>query len=67
MAKRRSPPQEAFFFGPTNPDLHTQVSQLAHYYSHHLIEVTNMIHSRTNQASRVQQFADAFKFHKKDE
>ena len=38
------------------------LSQLGHYYAHNLIEVTNMIHAKSNSPGRAQLFADAFKF-----
>ena len=59
-------PQE-YQFRPIDAELSDLIERLAHYYAHNLIEVTNMIHSTASQNSRVQQFADAFKFKKKDE
>lgn len=41
------------------------VQRLVHLYDTHLIAITNLIHSKPS-ASRVQQFADAFKLRKKD-
>ena len=41
------------------------VQRLVQLYDTHLIVVTNLIHSKPS-ASRVQQFADAFKLRKKD-
>jgi hypothetical protein len=54
-------------YNPSTPLLAELIDMLAHYYAHHLIEVTNMIHTRHNQNNRLLQFADAFRFQKKDE
>ena len=48
-------------FAP-HPELAVVVEQLAGYYRSHLVQVTDMIHSRTSR--RAQQFADAFKLRK---
>jgi len=53
-----------FIYAPASTELGDLINQLAIYYPRHLIEVTNMIHSKANSNSRVQQFADAFKFFK---
>lgn len=47
-------------------DLSMLVDQLAIYYSSHLIEVTNTIHSKSSAGRRTHLFADAFKFKKED-
>jgi hypothetical protein len=52
-----------FFYAPASEELDTLIASLADYYSSHLIEVTNMIHAKTN-SGRVRLFADAFKFNK---
>lgn len=44
------------------PELATMLDQLAAFYRSHLVEVTDMIHSRTGRMA--QQFADAFKLRK---
>jgi hypothetical protein len=53
--------------GPTHrfaPDaaLAAMVEQLVAYYRSHLVEVTDLIHSKTSR--KAQQFADAFKWKK---
>lgn len=53
-----------FIYSPAFAELSDLINQLAIYYPRNLIEVTNMIHSKTSASSRVQQFADAFKFFK---
>lgn len=40
------------------------VNQLAIYYSRHLIEVTNIIHTKSKTNRRARLFADAFLFKK---
>ena len=57
-------PVPGFIYAPVSAELSDLINQLAIYYPRHLIEVTNMIHSKANSNSRVQQFADAFKFFK---
>lgn len=56
--------QGKFIYVQASKDIHGLLDQLANYYSYNLIEVTHMIHSKTNTGQRVQQFADAFKFNK---
>lgn len=53
-----------FIYSPSSSELSDLIDQLAIYYPRNLIEVTNMIHSKAGANSRVQQFADAFKFFK---
>lgn len=48
-------------FAP-DPGLAAVVEQLASYYRSHLVEITDVIHSRTGR--KAQQFADAFKWRK---
>jgi DNA-binding IclR family transcriptional regulator len=48
-------------FAP-HPELASVVELLAAYYRSHLVEVTDVIHSRTARTAR--QFADAFKLRK---
>lgn len=55
--------QDKFTYAKTNGK-NELITQLADYYSHNLIEVTHMIHAKTNAGQRVQQFADAFKFNR---
>ena len=61
IAERSPQGPSAYRFAP-HPDLAAVVEQLAQYYRSHLVEVTDVIHSRT--ARKAQQFADAFKLRK---
>lgn len=49
-------------YQPSSADLRHRVDQLANAYARHLIEISNLIHSKTSQ--RAQRFADAFKWRK---
>lgn len=49
-------------FRPQAPELAAMLEMLAAYYRSNLVDVTDLIHSRT--ARRAQQFADAFKLRK---
>lgn len=49
-------------YQPDTPELAAMLDSLAEYYRTHLVEVTDMIHSRTSR--KAQQFADAFKLRK---
>jgi len=53
-----------YIYAPASAELNELIDQLAICYPRNLIEVTNMIHSKAGNNSRVQQFADAFKFFK---
>jgi hypothetical protein len=52
----------AYRYAPRNDALRSLLDRLATFYATHLIEVTQLIHSRTERAAR--QFADAFKLRK---
>ena len=52
----------AYRYEPGSPVLRQMVDRVAEIYSKHLVPVTNLIHSKPK--SRVQEFADAFKFRK---
>jgi hypothetical protein len=54
----------AYRYAPM-PEMETLVDSLQRYYSRHLIEVTNMIHANSRRHSRIQEFADAFKWRRK--
>lgn len=56
--------QGDYIYSPAFPELEKLVGQLAEYYPRNLIQVTNMIHTKSASGKRVQMFADAFKFHK---
>jgi hypothetical protein len=49
-------------YSPTTPERADLLDRLARCYASNLIEVTDLIHSRTER--RAQQFADAFKLRK---
>ena len=49
-------------YAPDSPELAAMLDTLADYYRTHLVDVTDMIHSKT--ARKAQQFADAFKLRK---
>jgi hypothetical protein len=49
-------------YHPTSDDLRELIDRLAEIYAKNLIEVTNIIHSKTGK--RAQRFADAFKWRK---
>ena len=49
-------------YGPASQELRNKIDQLADVYANHLIEVANLIHSKTGK--RARQFADAFKWRK---
>jgi hypothetical protein len=48
-------------YDPATPELARLIDRLAETYARYLIPVTNLIHAKP---SRVQQFADAFRFRK---
>ena len=49
-------------YQPDSAVLRQMIDRVAEIYSKHLVPVTNLIHSKPK--SRVQEFADAFKFRK---
>lgn len=49
-------------YQPASKDLQLMVDRVAEMYSKHLVPVTNLIHSKP--ATRIQEFADAFKLRK---
>lgn len=53
-----------FVFSPSSEPLARRIEELAHTYSHNLLGVTDLIHSRRDK--RAHQFASAFRW-KKDE
>jgi hypothetical protein len=52
----------SFRYGPNSPKLRVMLDRLAELYAKQLVPVTNLIHSKPK--SRVQEFADAFRFRK---
>ena len=61
IAERAPQGPAAYLFAP-HPDVVAVVEMLASFYRTHLVELTDVIHSRT--ARKAQQFADAFKLRK---
>lgn len=49
-------------YAPHSPELAAMLETLATYYRSHLVDVTDLIHSKTGRMA--QQFADAFKLRK---
>ncbi len=47
-----------YFYNPVSPELKERIDELAGTYAKHLIEVTNLIHSKTSK--QAQQFGDGF-------
>lgn len=50
----------SYQFAPLSPRLGETIDQLAATYTVHLVEITNLIHSKSSK--KAQQFADAFKW-----
>jgi len=59
---KRSVDGGGYRFDPAEPDLAEIVDRVAVSYAQRLIEMTNLIHSKTGR--KAQQFADAFKLRK---
>lgn len=55
-------PASSYRYAPVSAELRQMIDRLAEAYSKHLVEVTNLIHSKTSK--KAQQFADAFKLRK---
>lgn len=51
-----------YYYRPASDELRQMVGRLAELYSRHLVPITNLIHGKPK--SRVQEFADAFRFRK---
>ncbi len=62
VVSRGEPP--VYQYQPISRELQEMVDRLAEAYSKQLVPVTNLIHSKPK--TRVQKFADAFKFRKDD-
>lgn len=52
----------SYCYHPISEDLHLIIDRLAATYAAHLIDVSNLIHSKTGK--KAQHFADAFKWRK---
>jgi hypothetical protein len=55
-------PESSYRYHPSSDELRQMIDQLAETYAKNLVEVTNIIHSKTGK--KAQQFADAFKWRK---
>lgn len=55
-------PASSYRYAPGSAELRQMIDRLGEAYSKHLVEVTNLIHSKTSK--KAQQFADAFKLRK---
>jgi hypothetical protein len=53
--------EHVYCYAPVSNELRQQVDRLAELYNKQLIDVTNLIHSKS---SRIRQFAQAFKIRK---
>jgi hypothetical protein len=58
FVKRNTP--STYCFEPESLELRNTIDELADIYAKHLIEVTTLIHSKTDK--QAQQFGDAFKW-----
>jgi hypothetical protein len=58
-------PALLYRYAPFTAELDLLVGSLERYYGQNLIEVTNMIHASLRRHSRIQEFADAFKWDRK--
>jgi hypothetical protein len=54
-----------FRYHAASPELESMVERVTEAYRTHLVPVTNLIHSKPR--TRIQEFADAFRFRKKEE
>jgi hypothetical protein len=52
----------AYIYDPVSDELREMIARVADIYSKHLIDVTNLIHSKTSK--KAQHFANAFKWRK---
>lgn len=60
FADVKKEPVLLYYYSPATIGLQEMMDRLAQTYSTHLIEVTNLIHSKINK--QAQQFGDAFKW-----
>lgn len=51
---------EQCVYKPESENLNDLITSLVDYYAKNLIEVTNLIHARSNAQEKAQDFADAF-------
>ena len=62
IVRAAGPHGEKHLYAPRDAELATLLDRVATLYGTHLIEMTKLIHSRTERAA--QQFADAFRLRK---
>ena len=62
FAKVQKVTETLYHYSPITPELGEVVNRLSDIYSENLIEVTNLIHSKTGK--QAQKFGDAFKWQK---
>jgi hypothetical protein len=62
MLQRDAARPDSYRYGPSSRELAAMLDMLAAFYSTHLVDVTQLIHSVS--ARRAMQFADAFKLKK---
>ena len=55
---REEPGGWAYRYAPSSGELREFVDRLAYYYAHHLVPISNLIHSKPR--TRIQEFAQAF-------
>jgi hypothetical protein len=60
FAEKEDADGTSYYYHPTSSELADAINQLSEIYSRNLIEVTNLIHSKTGR--QAQQFGDAFKW-----
>jgi hypothetical protein len=53
---------QAYCYRPATEELRGMIDRLADVYAKNLVDVTNLVHSKTGK--KAQQFADAFKWRK---
>lgn len=56
--------EDMYLYDPKDPALNELIACLADYYAQHLVMVTNLIHANSSKHSKVQQFANTFKWKK---
>jgi hypothetical protein len=61
---RRAGPPVLYQYQPGSIELRELVDRVAEAYAKHLVPITNLIHSKPK--TRVQEFADAFKWRKEE-
>jgi len=61
---RRAGPPVLYQYQPGSSELRELVDRVAEAYAKHLVPITNLIHSKPK--TRVQEFADAFRWRKEE-